>query len=186
MNKDIGKREDFPVMFVEMGLVSGVEVGVHKGYFSEAILRIPGIEKLYSVDIWCDTDGGFVTQIYDECRGRLSVFGVRSEIVICPSPKASERFADGSLGFVYIDANHSYEACLTDLEAWMPKVVHNGVLAGHDYKNRGVAQTREYLKPRGDAGKCRVKDAVDKFAKAHGLEIMTTRDRCRSWWFLKP
>jgi hypothetical protein len=38
-----------------------------------------------------------------------------------------------SLDFVYIDANHKYDAVKKDLELWYPKVRKGGVFAGHDY-----------------------------------------------------
>ena len=186
MNEKVMTRLELPLLFVQMGLKTGVEIGVHKGYFSKSILEVSGIEKLHSVDIWLNTDGSFASNLYEECRDRLAIFGTRSEIVICPSPKAAERFCDGSLGFVYIDANHSFEACSADLDAWMPKVMPGGVISGHDYKNRGMAQTKDYLKEGGAAGRCRVRAAVDEFVKKHSLNLNVTEERCPSWWFVKP
>lgn len=34
---------------------------------------------------------------------------------------------------VFIDADHTYEACKEDIEAWWPHVAPGGVLIGHDY-----------------------------------------------------
>ena len=34
---------------------------------------------------------------------------------------------------VYIDALHTYEACLFDINVWLPKVKKNGFIGGHDY-----------------------------------------------------
>ena len=50
-----------------------------------------------------------------------------------PSVEASEMYADKSLDFVYIDANHSYEFVKEDLRVWLPKVKDKGIIAGHDY-----------------------------------------------------
>ena len=36
---------------------------------------------------------------------------------------------------IFLDADHSYEAATLDIEAWLPKVKKNGILAGHDYIN---------------------------------------------------
>ena len=33
-----------------------------------------------------------------------------------------------------IDADHSYESTLQDIEAWWPKVKSGGVMIGHDYE----------------------------------------------------
>jgi predicted O-methyltransferase YrrM len=43
------------------------------------------------------------------------------------------RFADDVFDFVFIDANHTYEAALADILAWKPKVKPGGWFAGHDH-----------------------------------------------------
>ena len=49
---------------------------------------------------------------------------------------AASNYKDQSLDFVYVDADHSHDAVVADIEKWLPKVKVNGVLAGHDYKSR--------------------------------------------------
>jgi hypothetical protein len=49
---------------------------------------------------------------------------------------ASSLYEDGSLDFVFLDADHSYEAVMRDIASWLPKVRAGGVLAGHDYGPR--------------------------------------------------
>lgn len=49
------------------------------------------------------------------------------------SIKVAQDFQDNSLDFVFIDANHEYEAVKLDIETWLPKVKVGGVLAGHDH-----------------------------------------------------
>lgn len=39
----------------------------------------------------------------------------------------------GSFDFVFIDADHSYDGCLADIQAYFQLVRPGGVLAGHDY-----------------------------------------------------
>jgi predicted O-methyltransferase YrrM len=51
---------------------------------------------------------------------------------------AAPRYEDASLDFVMIDGDHSYEACLADIDAWLPKVKKGGVIAGDDYNWSGV------------------------------------------------
>ena len=50
-----------------------------------------------------------------------------------PSLEAVRLYFDGSLDFVFLDGDHSYEAVAADIAAWKPKVRRGGVLAGHDY-----------------------------------------------------
>ena len=47
--------------------------------------------------------------------------------------EASQYFDDGSVDCLFIDAGHSYEAVIKDIEAWLPKMKTNGIMAGHDY-----------------------------------------------------
>lgn len=68
------------------------------------------------------------------------------EDVICPlkmpSEQAASLFEDGSLDFVFLDADHGYEAVRCDLEVWFPKVKRRGVLGGHDYLNPAFPSVR--------------------------------------------
>lgn len=54
------------------------------------------------------------------------------------SIEASKTYEDESLDFVFIDADHTYDAVKADIIAWMPKVKPSGILAGHDYEADGV------------------------------------------------
>ena len=71
------------------------------------------------------------------------------------SNNAVKQFGDNYFDFVYIDADHTYEACYTDIVNWYPKVKPGKFLLGHDYRRRfGVV------------------DAVNKFIKENGLEML--------------
>lgn len=54
------------------------------------------------------------------------------------SPDAASRYADNSLDFVFIDADHTYHAVKADIEAFMPKIKSGGYIAGHDYNSPGA------------------------------------------------
>jgi hypothetical protein len=54
--------------------------------------------------------------------------------VVTTSVRAAQLFADESVAFCFIDADHSYESVTADLRAWWPKVRPGGMLAGHDYR----------------------------------------------------
>jgi hypothetical protein len=54
------------------------------------------------------------------------------------SVEAANLYSDNSLDFVFIDANHVYEAVCIDIATWYPKVKSGGFIAGHDYKDEPV------------------------------------------------
>jgi hypothetical protein len=47
---------------------------------------------------------------------------------------ASQYFDDKSVDCLFIDAGHSREAVMKDIDCWLPKMKPNGIMAGHDYK----------------------------------------------------
>jgi hypothetical protein len=63
------------------------------------------------------------------------------------SKEAHKQFENESLDFVFIDGDHSYLGCKSDLKNWFPKIKKNGIIAGHDYNEPT----------------CGVKKAVDEF-----------------------
>ncbi|HTU90884.1 MAG TPA: class I SAM-dependent methyltransferase [Gemmataceae bacterium] len=132
-----------------------VEVGAYLGrsslYLASRIQWSGKKIRVYVVDRW---DGWIYHDCFarscfeqedEKCSESEDVFwhfirNVRRagvEDVICPlkmpSEQAASLFEDGSLDFVFLDADHGYEAVRRDLEAWFPKVKRRGVLGGHDY-----------------------------------------------------
>jgi len=80
----------------------------------------------------------------------MSVNASRWHPIRLPSVKAAGCFEDAELDFVFIDAEHSYEAVRADISAWWPKLRPGGMLIGHDYN------------PERFPGVCR---AADEFAQ---------------------
>ena len=56
----------------------------------------------------------------------------RAQIIKGYTTEVAETIEDGSLDFVFIDADHGYEGCLRDIKAWAPKVRAGGYVMGHD------------------------------------------------------
>jgi len=61
------------------------------------------------------------------------------------SDTTSKLFADKSIDFVFIDANHEYEYVSRDMRAWIPKIKTDGYIGGHDYdgKHLGINKALE-------------------------------------------
>jgi hypothetical protein len=83
-----------------------------------------------------------------ECERNCRRAGYPFEIIRQPSCAAAARFKSGSLDFVFVDGSHDFESVQADIRAWMPKVKPDGVLAGHDYDEQGVALAVRQTLPR--------------------------------------
>ena len=125
----------------------GAEVGVRSGKTTEYLLDTFPTLSMYAVDAWQvkprQDRPGFETyeqwnfaEIRAEFDARMEPFGERVTVLNMDSLQAATRVEDGSLDFVFIDAEHTYEAVLADIAAWRPKVRSGGLLTGHDYDSR--------------------------------------------------
>lgn len=119
------------------------EVGVWRGDFAAVLLDSADPVRLWLVDPWSAQPR---EQYDDPMNGDQAhwdaVFaGValrfegepRVRIMRDYSVLAATRFVDASLDWIYLDANHAYEAIREDLRAWWPKIKPDGLLCGHDY-----------------------------------------------------
>jgi len=133
----IGRFKDVPRLFNELGFKVGAEVGVYQGDYSKWLLRgIPGL-KLYGVDAWASYKGykdfgkNDIDEAYDKAVANTK--GYDCTLIRGWSHESASQIDDGSLDFVFIDGNHSYEHTVRDLGAWTPKVKKGGIVYGHDF-----------------------------------------------------
>ena len=125
-----------------------VEVGVWKGEFSLQIWNISSPNLLVLVDSWTfdkkvrgcapqvsgkePLNQNFFDQAkkdtYDKFENIQNV-----NILDLNSLEASSKYEDNFFDYIYIDAEHTYEAVTKDLEVWYPKLKKNGTLFGDDY-----------------------------------------------------
>lgn len=123
----------------------GAEIGVERGHFTEQMLMAFPALHLYAVDPWA-ARGDFadwpMAEIEADSHNRLARYAGRVTVLKMRSVDAAARVEDGSLDFVFIDAEHRYKAVLEDIAAWQPKVKPGGLLAGHDFSQKypGVMQ----------------------------------------------
>lgn len=68
----------------------------------------------------------------------------RAEPVVSDSLAAAKSlFAlRGSIDLIFIDGDHSYDACRADIDAWLPYLRKGGVAAFHDFGSRADGVTR--------------------------------------------
>ena len=69
------------------------------------------------------------------CHEKLDKFGDKVKFLKGFSVEMAKKVKDGSLDFVYLDGDHSYEGCRNDIHAWLPKLKLGGIMAFHDYND---------------------------------------------------
>lgn len=150
-------RENLP-HFVKNNLladkvnISLAEVGSFEGSYARTMLdTFPGA-NMFLIDMWETAGNDFYYSIREGTVERAYEVALRrfgeAENVKMLKGKSSEivlQFEDESLDFIYIDADHSYEGCLQDLNLWYPKVKKGGVIAGHDWDcNPGMEEFHKF------------------------------------------
>jgi len=110
--------------------------------------------QFFAVDTWEGTPSEIQHQevvkryggsIFEAFHEAMKCCGVVNWVVPLQttSVDASKQFKDASLDFVFIDADHTYEAVVADIRAWLPKVKQGGCIAGHDLDWDGVKKAVE-------------------------------------------
>lgn len=173
-------RRDLARFFAEQEFNLGAEVGVLSGSYSAELCKQNPNLKLYCIDSWDLNPSryiGFRERKYQQAVQTLENYNC--ELIKAFSMDAVRRFEPESLDFVYIDANHSFDAVMCDIIEWARRVKKGGIVSGDDYVHSGGG----------------VKTAVDTYTnyyskELHILPIPHHRPRPDaetrlSWWFRK-
>jgi hypothetical protein len=169
-------RADLAVELAKRGMNKGAEIGVERGEYSEVLCKANPRLDLVCVDAWQAYKGyrDHVGQdkldgFYQSTIKRLAPY--RCMFLRAFSVDAAAMIQDGSLDFVYIDSNHSFDSVTADLNAWVPKVRRFGIVAGHDFGRSSVGQ---------------VKQAVEHWTSEHGIApwYVLKGDRSPSWMWV--
>lgn len=130
----------------------GAELGVSTGRFTTFLCTLLPDMRMLCVDLWAPQPENTGKETYtglswdhDKSYAAFAAkaranFPGRVSIIRDWTTKAAQQVPDESLDFVFIDADHSYEAVKADIAAWTPKIKKLGLLAGHDYEWPGVEQ----------------------------------------------
>lgn len=164
-------NKDITQLLTNMNAKRVCEIGVLRGRGLRR-LNAPCVELIVGIDMWKpygeDND-------YDLKKCYKQAHQVKNDLgnvilIQADSGKAAKFFPDGFFDFVYIDANHFYQAVKNDIFMWWPKVRKGGVFAGHDYVDKsrfgdhfGVIQ------------------AVNEHAEMHHCKLQITKDKFSSW-----
>jgi SAM-dependent methyltransferase len=153
-----------------------LEVGSWVGESAIALLGgAPKGSELFCVDTWEGTSSD-ATHLWARIEPPFPWFLKNLEGLIGVSVKpikghsldVAASFAESQdLDLVFIDADHTYDACRADIRAWIRHVAPTGILCGHDYGLRQLPG---------------VKVAVDEFAEEFGLHVTVITGT--SIWFI--
>jgi hypothetical protein len=159
----VKNRFDYPLV--------GVEVGVWRGEHAKQMLQLLKLKHLFLVDSYLPfTEGDIVysqSMVEDNLTtAQLNVAGY-SQTQFCKMlSKDAAKLISKGLDFVYIDATHTYNSVLSDLDAWFPLVKKGGVFGGHDFTSEFQSVVR----------------AVFDFAKDNNLHVYF---QSPDWWIIK-
>ena len=146
--------------------IVGIELGVYEGKMSRYMLKALPRLTLYMVDRWqqytpeerkistgkMPKDGQDVfDRAYKMSCAVAEEIGPRAIIVRASTDEALS-LVPRKFDFVFIDADHSYEAVKRDIKRWRKRVRRGGILAGHDYKRSshpGVTRAVNEIFPAG-------------------------------------
>jgi hypothetical protein len=142
------------------GWTRGAELGVRKGKTYLYLLEhCPGL-SLVGVDLWEEQpeNPGPCKFLFNNrdwshkraeeyVREKAAAYGHRSILFKGRTSEACEHIPDGSLDFVFIDADHATAAVLADIKNWRPKLRESGLMLGHDINWPEVRAAVEIMYP---------------------------------------
>ena len=88
---------------------------------------------------------------------------------------AVKNFPDSYFDLIYIDADHTYEGCIQDMELWWPKVKSGRFFTGDDYSKYRAKVTGVVFG---------VVEAVNEFATKQGVQVYELPRH--GWAMIKP
>lgn len=120
-----------------------VELGSYKGrsaaYAAVEIANSKKAIRFDCIDIW---QPNLMYNDLDFAAFRQNMSPVENyyNAIKMDATRASSYYSDNSLDFVFIDADHSYEAVKHDIQTWWSKIKPNGMIGGHDEQHEPVSR----------------------------------------------
>lgn len=111
-----------------------INIGAGSGTSALAFLECNTVGTLYTIDIQAMSrpEGGLGNET--AALKESGYWGDPRYHQICgDSTEVGKIWKGGLVDMVFIDGDHSYEHCLSDIEAWLPHIKYGGVMALHDY-----------------------------------------------------
>ena len=127
--------------FVEIGSF----LGKSSVYMAVEIIKSEKDIKFDCIDHWQgseeheDNDEINLENLYKDFLKNIEPVKEIINPVRMDSLDASKLYKPKSLDFIFIDASHDQMSVKADLTHWMPRLKENGIIAGDDADNEGVA-----------------------------------------------
>lgn len=119
----------------------GAWTGKSTAYCAVELINQNKFGRFVTVDSWqgCEVlkehDLVKTNSVKDVFLNNINPIVDKLEIIQSVSWDASQQFDDESLDFCYVDAGHSYDNVLKDLNAWWSKIKIGSYFGGDDYTN---------------------------------------------------
>jgi predicted O-methyltransferase YrrM len=136
-------RTEVSELVLNMNCKRIAEIGVSKCRLVKHVMESDAgkvLDEYWAIDYW-------PTHVQDQYLYALKVstYYPKVHIVKLTSLEAATIFPDKYFDLVFIDANHSYQSVLEDINAWVKKVRSGGIICGHDFweepcRHPGVAR----------------------------------------------
>ncbi|PZO39608.1 MAG: hypothetical protein DCF19_13570 [Pseudanabaena frigida] len=116
-----------------------VEIGCYRGATTQVIAKHTN-RKVIAIDPYIGYGGG--KEDFQEFREKTKM---QSNIIHkpCSSGEAAKNWEYENVSFIFIDAVHDYLNTSFDIQTWLPKLMHGGILALHDTDQLCFAGTRK-------------------------------------------
>lgn len=105
-----------------------VEIGTYNGEIGKRLLR----EKTIKLDLYLMIDVDIKPYVLQFGESHPGVKTVQA-----PSSEAAKQIEDGSMDLIFVDGDHSYEGCKSDIILYTLKLRKGGWMLVHDYHSRG-------------------------------------------------
>lgn len=140
------RRTNLIELILKYNLKNGCELGTHNGDLLFALLEKLPFLSMIGVDVWDKQNGNIYQeyqyvnwpQMYQDVLNKAEAYPGRLRLIKGLTCDVVNQIENDSLDFIFIDANHNYEAVKQDILLWTPKVIQSGLIAGHDKGREGI------------------------------------------------
>ena len=145
--------------------INACEVGVYFGEHARSMNKELNIKNLYLIDPYIEYGDEKTQEHLNKAKETAHRTNRKGNEVWIENISYETTLNLLPLDFLYIDANHEYDAVKRDLQIYYPFVKKGGIIAGHDIQYKGVS------------------DAVIEFCLDNNMDLHIG-DR-RDFWFIK-